>query len=387
MTDWYATATNITANNPPGGVFIPRHLALAHLAIHDAVNAVERRYEPFAVDVKAPAGTSVDAAAAGAAHAVLLALYPLQKPALDAALAGSLAKVPEGAGKAEGLAVGKQVGERLVDLRREDGAARDVSYTPLGTPGAWKPTPPSPSALAIARWAQVKPLFLRSADQFKAPPPPDAKSERYAREVNEVKRLGGVNSKERTADQTATAIFWVAQTWHPFLEVARQEAERRKFGVHDNARLYALINGASLDAYIVGYGVKLVYNQQRAVTAIREAASLGNPGIEADPSWLPLVQTPQHPDYVSGHAIQAASYERILQAAFGGDALSAPSAAVRPAGSVRRVYTSWSQLTREDNDARIWGGIHTRSATDGGDRLGWQIGEYIARNALKPVAQ
>jgi hypothetical protein len=214
VTDWYATATNITANNPPGGVFIPRHLALTHLAIHDAVNAVERRYEPFAVDVKAPAGTSVDAAAAGAAHAVLLALYPLQKPALDAALAGSLAKVPEGAGKAEGLAVGKQVGERLVDLRRDDGSARDVSYTPLGTPGAWKPTPPSPSALAIARWAQVKPLFLRSADQFK-PPPPDAKSERYAREVNEVKRLGGVNSKERTADQTATAIFWVAQTWHP----------------------------------------------------------------------------------------------------------------------------------------------------------------------------
>jgi hypothetical protein len=169
--------------------------------------------------------------------------------------------------------------------------------------------------------------------------------------------------------------------------VARQEAERRKFGVHDNARLYALINGASLDAYIVGYGVKLIYNQQRAVTAIREAASLGNAGIEADPSWLPLVQTPQHPDYVSGHAIQAASYERILQAAFGGDALSAPSAAVWPAGAVRRVYTSWSQLTREDNDARIWGGIHTRSATDGGDRLGWQIGEYIARNALKPVAQ
>ncbi|WP_280152035.1 vanadium-dependent haloperoxidase [Piscinibacter sp. XHJ-5] len=386
VTDWYATATNVTANNPPGGVFVPRHLALTHLAIHDALNAIDRRYESFAVAVKAPTGASPDAAAAGAAHAVLLALYPSQKPALDAALSASLAKVPEGAGKTDGLAVGKEVGDKLVELRRDDGSARDVSYTPLGTPGTWKPTPPSPSPLVIARWPQVKPLFLRSADQFKAPPPPDAKSERYAREVNEVKRLGGVNSRERTADQTAAAIFWVAQTWHPFLEVARQEAERRKFGVHDNARLYALVHGASLDAYIVGYGVKLIHHQQRPVTAIREAANLGNPRIEADPDWLPLAQTPQHPDYVSGHAIQAASYERILQAVFGSDALSAPASAVWPAGTVRRVYTSWSQLTREDNDARIWGGIHTRSATDGGDQLGWQIGDYIVRNVLKPVA-
>lgn len=225
----------------------------------------------------------------------------------------------------------------------------------LGTPGAWKPTPPNPAPLAIARWPLVKPLFLRSADQFKAPPPPDAKSERYAREVNEVKRLGGVNSKERTADQAAAAIFWGAHTWRPFIEVAKLEAERRKLGLHDNARLYALIHGASLDTYIVSYRVKLIHHQLRPVTAIREAANLGNPGIEADPDWLPLMQTPNHPDYLSGHAIQAASYERILQAIFGSDTLSAPSAAVWPAGAVRRVYTSWSQLTREDNHARVWG--------------------------------
>lgn len=387
VTDWYATASAVTAANNPGGVFVPRSLALVHLAIHDAVNAVDRRYEPYAVDTRAPAGASIDAAAAGAAHGALVALYPVQKAFLDNALKASLAKVPEGPGKAEGTEFGRGVGEKLVALRKDDGSATDVAYAPLGTAGAWKPTPPAPGALTIARWPGVKPVFLKSGDQFKAPPPLDYRSEAYAREVNEVKRLGGVNSSERTADQTALAIFWVAPTWHPYLAVLKQEAERKKLSVHDNARLYALINGISLDTYIVGYGVKLIYNQQRPITAIREAATLGNPGIQAAPDWLPLVQTPQHPDYVSGHAIQAGGYERVLQKLLGGDQLSAPAAAEWPAGTVRRVYTRWSELTREDNDARIFGGIHTRSATNGGDALGYQIGEYVAANALRPVAR
>lgn len=386
VTDWYATASAVTAANNPGGVFVPRSLAIVHLAIHDAVNAVDRRYEPYAVDTRAPAGTSIDAAAAGAAHGALVALYPVQKAFLDNALKASLAKVPDGPGKAEGAEFGRGIGEKLVALRKDDGSATEAAYTPLGTPGAWKATPPVPGALTIARWPKVKPVFLKSGDQFKAPPPLDYKSAAYAREVNEVKRLGGVNSTARTADQTALAIFWVAPTWHPYLSVVKQEAERKNFSVHDNARLYALINGISLDTYIVGYGVKLVYHQQRPITAIREAASLGNPGIQAAPDWLPLVQTPQHPDYVSGHAIQAGGYERVLQKVFGGDQLSAPSSAEWPAGTVRRVYTRWSQLTREDNDARIFGGIHTRSATNGGDALGYQIGEYVVANALRPVA-
>lgn len=386
VTDWYATALAVTAANQPGGVFVPRNLAIVHLAIHDAVNAVDRRYEPYAVDVKAPPGTLLDAAAAGAAHGALVSLYPLQKPLLDSALKASLAKLPDGPAKSGSIEFGRGIGEQEVALRKDDGSANDVAYTPLGTPGSWKPTPPSPGPLVIARWPKVKPIFLKSGDQFKAPAPPDPKSEAYARDVNEVKRLGGVNSSERTADQTAVAIFWVAQTWHPYLEVVKQEAARRDFSVHDNARLYALINGISLDTYIVGYGVKLIHNQQRPITAIREAASLGNPQIQGDPNWLPLVQTPQHPDYVSGHAIQAGGYERVLHKIFGGDQLSAPSFAVWPAGTVRRTYTSWSQLTQEDNDARIWGGIHTRSATNGGDALGYQIGDYVAATWLKPVA-
>ena len=386
VTDWYAIASLITGANPPGGVFVPRNLAIAHLAMHDAVNAVERRYEPYAVDnIKAPPGTSVDAAAAGAAHAALLALYPLQKTYLDDALKVSLAKVPEGPGKTQGLDLGRGVGEKLVALRSDDGSATDVPYTPLGTPGSWKPTPPDPGKLAIARWPRTRPFFISGSDQFKAPAPLDHKSEAYAKEIEEVRRLGGVNSTERTADQTATAIFWAAQTWHPYLEVVKQEAARKGFSVHDNARLYALIHGISYDTYLVSYRIKLLHNQQRPVTAIREAATLGNPGIQADQNWLPLIQTPNHPDYVSGHAIQAGGYERVLRKVFGSDQLSAPSAATWPAGAVRRTYTSWSQLTREDNDSRVWGGIHTRAATNVGDQLGYQVGEYAVATWLKPL--
>jgi hypothetical protein len=199
-----------------------------------------------------------------------------------------------------------------------------------------------------------------------------------------VKRLGGVNSKDRNADQTAVAIYWVASTWLPWSAVARQESARRNFSVHDNARLFALLNLASSDAYIAGYAAKLEYNQLRPVTAIRNPEKLGVPGIAAEPSWTPLLYTPAHQDYVSGHATQSGAYEKVLQEVFGGDAIGA-SSFTYPAGAVTRTYTRLSQLTAEDNNARVWGGIHTRSATDGGDALGRKIGAYAVANYLRPI--
>lgn len=393
VTDWYDIGYALTNANPPGGVFSTRALAIAHLAIHDAVNAVDRRYESYsgASSAAKPAdGTSLDAAAAGAAHAVYAALYPSQKALLDNALATQIAKLPGGASaapNAQGVELGRTIGERLVAARRDDGSARDVAYTPSGKPGAWKPTWPDYAANSVARWAKVKPLVIRSVDDFLPPPPPAATGAEYAKAVNEVKRLGGHTSSERTADQTAVAIFWVAPTYHPYAEVAKAESKARKLSVHDNARLFALLNVASFDTYLAGYHAKIVYDQQRPVTAIREAATLGNKEIAADPAWEPLIQTPASQDYVSGHAVQAGGYERVAQAVFGGDSIAAERAsAVWPAGTVRRTYTRWTQLTQEDNDARIWGGIHTRIATDAGDVVGRNIGDYLVKNALRPVA-
>jgi len=390
VTDWYDIGYALTNANPPGGVFSTRALAIAHLAIHDAVNAVERRYESYgAADAKAAPGTSIDAAAAAAAHAVYAALYPAQKALLDATLAAQLAKLPGGASAApnvQGVALGRGIGERLVAARRDDGSADNVAYTPSGKPGAWKPTLPEYAANSVARWPKVKPLVIGSVGEFLPPPPPAVTSAAYAKAINEVQRLGGRTSTERTADQTAVAIFWVAPTYHPYAEVAKAESKARKLSVHDNARLFALLNVASFDTYLAGYHAKIVYDQQRPVTAIREAASIGNAGIAADASWEPLVQTPASQDYVSGHAVQAGGYERVAQTVFGGDQLTASASVVWPAGTVRRSYTRWTQLTQEDNDARIWGGIHTRIATDAGDEVGRKVGDYLVNNALRPLA-
>ncbi|WP_423594864.1 vanadium-dependent haloperoxidase [Roseateles sp. MS654] len=391
VTDWYDAGYALTNANPPGGVFSTRALALAHLAIHDAVNAVERRYESYgAGDAQAASGASLEAAAAGAAHAVYSLLYPNQKTLLDTTLAAQLAKLPGGASaaaNAQGVALGRSIGERLVAERRDDGSATPVAFTPTGKPGAWKPTPPDYAPNAVARWPRVKPLIIRSVGDFLPPPPPPVTSATYAKAIEEVRKLGGRNSTERTADQTATAIFWVAPTYHPYAEVAKAESKARQLSVHDNARLFALLNVASFDTYLAGYHAKIVYDQLRPVSAIREAASLGNPGIVPDASWEPLLQTPASQDYVSGHAVQAGGYERVAQAVFGGDELKASASAVWPAGAVRRSYTRWTQLTQEDNDARIWGGIHTRIATDAGDEIGRQVGDYLVKHALRPVSR
>lgn len=390
VTDWYDLGYSLTNANPPGGAFSTRALALAHLAIHDAVNAVDRRYESYSgEDWKAPAGASIDAAAAGAAHAVYAALYPTQKALLDAALHAQLAKLPGGAQAAanqQGVQLGREIGERLLASRRDDGSSGSVAYTPSGKPGAWKPTLPDYAPNSVARWTAVKPLVLKSVKDFLPAPPPAATSPEYAQAVEEVRRLGGRASTERNADQTAAAIFWVAPTYHPYAEAAKAESKARMLSLHDNARLFALLNAASFDTYLVGYTAKIVHDQQRPVTAIREAASLGNPGIQPDPSWEPLVQTPASQDYVSGHAVQAGGYERVAQAVFGSDVLEAANASVVwPAGTVRRSYKRWTQLTQEDNDARIWGGIHTRIATDAGDAVGRKVGDYLVTHALRPV--
>ena len=215
VAEWNVIALQVTESNPPGGAFSPRALAITHAAIHDAVNAVERRYEPYAIDVRAPSGASVDAAAASAAHTVLTALYPTQQALLDNALKSSLAKIPDGTSKNDGVTIGRDVAQRLVDLRKNDGSADNIAFTPKGTLGAWQPTPPEFQALSIARWPKVKPFVLKSADQFEVAPPPSLGSAKYAKDLAEVKRLGGIDSKERNADQTAVAIYWVASTWLP----------------------------------------------------------------------------------------------------------------------------------------------------------------------------
>ncbi|MBD2035868.1 vanadium-dependent haloperoxidase [Leptolyngbya sp. FACHB-321] len=381
--DWNAIAqtTVLTAAAPAPQQY--RTLAIVHAAIFDAVNAIDRQYTPYAVDIKA-AGASPDAAVAAAAHTVLTNLYPLQKATLDAAFTKALAKLSEGQPKTDGITLGQTVAEKLLSLRNNDGADQKVGYSAEQKVGVWQPTPPLFLPAMLPYWSTVTPFVIKRADQFKIPAPLPLNSAAYAKELNEVKRLGGKNSAARTPDQTAAAIWSAVSPVVLWNTTAKAAATAKGNSLSENARLFALLNLAGVDAYIAGYDVKYKYKLWRPAIAIPQAEQLGNPGITADPNWEALIVTPNHPDYISGHCVTAGADERILENFFGSDAVKVNIIFPANAG-VTRSFTSFSQISKELGETRIWAGVHTRTADTQGDVLGKAVGDYVFQNALRPL--
>ncbi|MBW4471833.1 MAG: vanadium-dependent haloperoxidase [Stenomitos rutilans HA7619-LM2] len=380
--DWNATALSVLPAPPAPQQY--RGLAIVHAAIFDAVNAIDRRYATYAVEVKAPAGASAEAAAATAGHDVLVRLYPSQQTAFDAALTTSLAKIAAGQAKEDGIKVGQEVAEQLVALRSKDGADQKGTYKAESRPGIWQPTLPAFAPALLPQWGTVKPFAIQRADQFKIAAPLPLNSNAYAKELNEVKRLGGRNSTARTPDQTAAAIWSPAPPAVIWNAAARAAAIAKGNTLIENARLFALLNIAGVDAYIAGYDVKYKYKLWRPVTAIRNADTIGNPNITPDPTWEPLIVSPAHPDYISGHCVTAGAAERILQNFFGNDAVNV--SIIFPANvGVTRSFSTFSQIAKELGEAHIWGGVHTRTADSQGDVLGKQVGDYVFNHALLPL--
>jgi len=230
-----------------------------------------------------------------------------------------------------------------------------------------------PAALAAALW---------QGENFLCQGCAAVRPKQFVEEFNEVKRLGGKNSAERTPDQTAVAVFWTAPSYVVFSAVARQLSEARKFDLHDNARLFALLNGATADAYISGWAVKYKYPTARPITLIREADRLGNPELKADAAWEPVLITPNHPDYISGHSIYAGAAEKVLQGVFATDAIPLVSVTY-PAGGITRRYSKISEIAEENDNGRVWGGIHTRQTVGrGGADQGRRLGDYAVKNWL-----
>jgi hypothetical protein len=384
VTSWNVTALNVTQTASTSAPLQFRALAITHAAIFDAVNAINRRYNPYVIDVKAPQSASVEAAAAAAAHSALSRLYPAQQTTLDAALKETLAKVPDGQSKEDGVKVGQAVAEKLIELRSKDGWDAKIDYKPGTGLGVWQPTPPGYAAAVLTQVGKMTPFTLKSANQIKIPAPLDFKSAAYIKDLNEVKTVGAKKSKTRGADQTAAAIFWTTQTASPWNAAARAAAATKNNGILENARLFALLNLAATDAYIAGYYIKYQYNVWRPITAIREASKIGSLALSADPKWEPLIITPPHPDYVSGHCVSTAAAERILQDFFGNDTVTV-SETFPPKVGVTRTYTSFSQMSKEVEDARVWGGVHTRTADVRGTELGHQVADYVFKTFLRPV--
>jgi hypothetical protein len=382
VTDWNQTAVRATEI---AGAPVPaqtRMMAIVHAAIFDAVNAIEGKYASYAVEVSVTRSASAEAAAAAAAHGILERLFPVQKAMIDIALANSLKEIADGPARAEGMRVGREVAERLFALRKDDGSTGQTSYEFGKGAGAYQATPPMNMKPILPHWGKIKPFVLASATQFPMAAPHPLDSAVFARDLDEVRRMGSKTSTERTSEQTAIAIHWAGSEVPPLNAVARAASAAKNLSLSDNARFFALFTMAMADALIAGFEAKYRYNFWRPITAIRSGGLSSNSPMSADPTWEPLIVTPPHPDYPSGHCLGAGAAVAVLQAMFGDDNFSA-SFVYPPLGVLRR-WESFSQIAKEVEDARVWGGIHFRTADQHGTQLGRQVGEFALKTLLQP---
>jgi hypothetical protein len=364
-----------------------RLLAIMHVAMHDAINSITGEYQTYRRPATAPFGASPVAAGAAAAHRVLVTLLPASMiPEYDAALADSLKDIPDPE-RTWGVNVGEDVAQRLLDERSHDGIAVVVPYTPGTGPGAWVPTPPLFAAALLPGFGKVVPFALRSGDQFRPDGPPSLTSEEYAADLNEVQARGDVKGElngQRSHAESATARFWLGNSIPIFMQIARQISFDRGLGLSENARFFALLSIAGMDAYVAAWDAKYTYNFWRPVTAIRQADSDGNPATIGDTSWLPLGPTPPFPDYVSGHTTYTGAFVHVLERIFGTDpvtfTVTNPNV---PLEEQSRTYHSIGELSDEMIEARILAGIHFRTADIDGDRVGRQVAQFALTHVLR----
>ncbi|HTD21414.1 MAG TPA: vanadium-dependent haloperoxidase [Terriglobales bacterium] len=358
-----------------------RTMAMVHTAMFDAVNSIEGRYTPYKVKESAPPGSSPEAAAIAAAHAVLLNLFPDQKTDLDAAYTASMAQVPDGSGKAAGIAVGEKVAAEILALRASDGADAPNTYRPTTAPGVYVMT-----TLPIgSQWGSVTPWAMERGSQFRPEAPPQLTSPEWASDYNEIKGVGRKKSTLRTSEQTDIARFWTITgpaSWDP---IVRQLAATPGRSLIENARLFALVEIATADAYIAVFDAKYTFNFWRPITAIRNGDIDGNDATEREPDWEPAVDTPLHPEYPCAHCITSSAAATVLESEFGTGPVRALTMTSSTAPGVVRKWITIRQWADEVSSARIYGGIHYRNSTVVGKAMGRKIGELAAQQYLQPV--
>jgi len=280
--------------------------------------------------------------------------------------------------------VGEAVAGQIVALRSTDGSDVDGTYTFGSGPGEYQRTPPTFGNPAVPAWRFVKPFVLKRGDQFRAEGPPSLNSDEWAADFNETKRLGGVNSAERTAEQTEIALCGAEPSLLMWNRVARSMTAKRQTGLVENARLFALLNLAMMDATIACWDSKYTYRFWRPVTAIPLADTDGNDATEADPAWTPLRPTPLHPEYPSAHACVSNTAAKVLTSFFGTDIAFSTATSTCPAGVVRS-YDSFQALADEVGDSRIYIGFHFRSSIRDGAKLGRHVGHWTFHGFLQPL--
>ena len=405
-----AVAACISPEGP--GPAEARLYAMTHVAIHDALNAIDRRFRPYAYDARARRATSRDAAVAAAAHDVLvpglreLSAYAVPAcinagvASVEADYVAALAAVRDGPAKARGVALGTDAATAIRDLRAEDRLTEllvpDFMFPEGTAPGEYRFTPGTPFAFG-PRLGEAQPFVLNDGSQFRPGPPHAVTDKRYTADFKEVKRLGGdgiITPSARTADQTQIALFWVESSPLQWNRIARTASLHTGLDLWENARLFALLNMALTDGYIGTFETKYHYNYWRPVTAIQMAATDGNRETVADPTWTPLhAPTPPIPDYDSGHAVQGGTAAAVLQRFLGTDHIRFSTCSTTlPMGSqcgeqgeVVRRYSSFSHASAENGHSRILVGYHFREAVEVGIDHGAKIGRWTVDRSLRPA--
>jgi hypothetical protein len=387
VTHWNELLLQSLSSQPAFQPLLTRNMALVHVTMFDAVNAIDRSYEPYAAHVHASHGASLQAAAAQAAYDTLSALYPARQAIFDAALAEDLAGIPPGLAM-QGVAVGHEVAQQILTLRSDDGAGSPLPYTPPGNdPGQWHPTFPDFSPAAGAHIPAITPFAVTSSQQFRPPPPPSLTSAAYAAALNETRTLGSLNSPDRTADQTQVALLWRAplphfQIWN---RVAQDVAAAHDTTLVESARLFAQLNMAINDGLETSFESKYHYALWRPVEAIRRADEDGNPATAADPGWTPLhPTTPPYPTYAGNAATIGAAGATVLAAVFGDAIPFRIDWGVYGFPGVTRSYAGFGQAAQEEADSRIWGGIHFTFDSVAGQGIGRNVAHYVMDNLLVP---
>jgi len=385
ISDWNAIAvTTLSGDTTTQPIEDILYTAFVQAAVYNAVVGVDGRYEPYRFHARAPRGTSVQAAAVAAAHQILVTYVPSAQAALDADYAASLAQIPDGKAKTQGVAFGTRAADSLIRLRAHDGRNAPIFFTQPPAPGVWRPTPPANLPMSAPWLGFVTPLLVHSATQFAPPGPPALTSARYTRDFNEIKALGSLTSTQRTAEQTSTATFFSGSALVQYNTALQDQVSVRHLDIAGAARMFAAVDMSVADAEITVWHAKYVYGFWRPITAINLADTDGNPDTAPDPSWVPLFNTPNYPEYPSGYNAFNSTVVHGLENLFQAGHLRLTLISTMAPGVVRH-YDSGRALLQDVVDARVWNGFHFRTADTASRDLGRQLAAWTLDHYFQPI--
>lgn len=382
--EWNLNASNAivgVARQPPQAAVFS--FAMVQGAVYDAVNAIDGGYQPY-LGVPAANGTeSKDAAAATAAYRVLVALFPAQQTSLDALYSTSLLTIPDGTPKSAGIGIGEAAAATMLEARTNDG--RFASFVvPVGDdPGEWRPTPPGFVVDPGAWAANVRPFLMDYSAQFRSDGPNALTSSAYAEDFNEVREVGALNSATRSADQTDAARFWNDHPQALWNRIFRTLVTNQGLDAVDAARFLGMTSLAAADGLNACWNDKYHWNFWRPITAIHLADTDGNSATQADTGWAPLIVNPPFPDHPSGHGCVTGSIVNTAQNFFGTDKIGFST--FSNFSMTTRSFDRLSHVTKEVIDARVWSGIHFRTADVQGSVIGKKVAHWLERHYFQPV--